>query len=219
MTSLSIAFRNHLVYIACMMTSNSQLPVGRPREFDLDDAVKRAMQVFWDRGYHDASLPDLLAGMEISKGSFYKAFGDKKSVFLHALKLYTEDGLRNVQEVLRSDPSPKAAIRNALIRYADLSSGSKGVRGCFAVLTAAEMLPGDPDIADLIKRLFARLQDLFAATVATGQAAGEIRNGRDPRVIAHFIVAHAQGMRVLGKVGSRRDDMLKNIDLLMETVF
>lgn len=207
-----------MVYIDWMMVTNSQLPVGRPREFDLDEAVRRAMQVFWDRGYHDASLPDLLAGMKLSKGSFYKAFGDKKSVFLRALKLYTDDGVRNVEEVLRSDPSPKAAIRNAFIRYADLSSGSKGVRGCFAVLTAAEMLPGDPDIADLIKRLFARLQDLFAATVAKGQAAGEIRNSCDPKVIAHFIVSHAQGMRILGKVGSRRDEMLKNIDLLMETV-
>ena len=86
-------------------------------------------------------------------------------------------------------------------------------------MTAAEMLPADPDIAALIKSLFARLQDLFAATVAKGQAAGEIRNSCDPSVIAHFIVSHAQGMRVLGKVGSRRDEMLKNIDLLMETVF
>ena len=202
-----------------MIVTNSQLPVGRPREFDLDEAVRRAMHVFWDRGYHDASLPDLLAGMQLSKGSFYKAFGDKKSVFLRALKLYTDDGVRNVQEVLRSDPSPKTAIRNALIRYADLSSGSKGVRGCFAVLTAAEMLPGDPDIADLIKRLFANFQDQFAAKIASGQAAGEIRNNGDPRVIAHFIVSHAQGMRILGKIGSRRDEMLKNIDLLMEIVF
>jgi TetR/AcrR family transcriptional regulator, transcriptional repressor for nem operon len=177
------------------------------------------MQVFWDCGYHDASLPDLLDGMKLSKGSFYKAFGDKKAVFLRALELYTNDGVQNVQEVLRSDPSPRAAIRNALVRYADLSSGSKGVRGCFAVLTAAEMLPGDPDIAGLIRRLFARLQDLFATAVAKGQAAGEIRNNRDPAVIAHFIVSHAQGMRIFGKVGSRRDEMLKNIDLLMETVF
>src|SRR6187402_2940024 len=107
-----------MVYIKCTMVTSSQVSVGRPREFDLDEAVRRAMQIFWDRGFHDASLPDLLAGMKLSKGSFYKAFGDKKSVFLRALKLYTDDGVRNVQEVLRSDPSPKAAIRNALVRYA-----------------------------------------------------------------------------------------------------
>jgi TetR/AcrR family transcriptional regulator, transcriptional repressor for nem operon len=208
-----------LVYIARMMTINTKLPVGRPREFDLDEAVRRAMQIFWDRGFHDASLPDLLAGMQLSKGSFYKAFGDKKSVFLRALEFYTDDGVRNVQEVLRSAPSPKAAIRNALVRYADLSSGKKGVRGCFGVLTAAEMLPGDPDIAEVIKRLFSRLQALFAATIAKGQAAGEIANRSDPEVIAHFIVSHAQGMRVLGKVGSRRDEMLKDADLLMEMLF
>jgi len=177
------------------------------------------MQVFWDRGYHDASLPDLLSGMKLSKGSFYKAFTDKKSVFVRALELYTDEGVQNVRDVLNSDPSPKAAIRNALVRYADLSSGSKGVRGCFAVLTAAEMLPGDPDIVDLIKRLFARLQDLFAVAIARAQAAGEIENDRDPKITAHFIVSHAQGMRIFGKVGSRRDDMMKNIDLLMEIVF
>ena len=86
-------------------------------------------------------------------------------------------------------------------------------------MTAAEMLPGDPDVADLFKDLFNRLQDVFAAPLAKGQAAGEIRSDCDPGVIAHFIVSHAQGMRVLGKVRSRCDVMLKNIDLLMDVVF
>lgn len=193
----------------------SSLPVGRPREFDLDEATRKAMHVFWDRGYHDASLPDLLAGMELSKGSFYKAFGDKKAVFLRALDLYSEDAVRNVRDVLKSDTSPKVAIRNAFLRYADLSSGSKGIRGCFAVLAAAEMLPGDPETASRIGIHFRRLQDLFADAVMQGQEMGEIGNRADARVIAQFIVSHAQGMRVLGKVGSSRDRMLANVDLVM----
>jgi TetR/AcrR family transcriptional repressor of nem operon len=193
----------------------SSLPVGRPREFDFDEAARKAMHVFWDRGYHGASLPDILARMELSKGSFYKAFGDKKAAFLRALDLYSEDAVRSVQDVLRSDKSPKVAIRNAFLRYADLSSGSKGVRGCLVVLTASEMLPGDPEIANRVSGLFRRLQDVFADTVREGQEMGEIGNRADARAIAQFIVSHAQGMRVLGKVGANRDQMLANVDLVM----
>lgn len=106
-----LPFRNHSVYNVWMIAATSQLSVGRPREFDLDEAVRCAMQVFWDRGDHDTSLPDHLTGMKLSKGSFYKAFGDKNSVFRRAIKLYTDDSVRNVQRVLRSDPSSKAAMR------------------------------------------------------------------------------------------------------------
>ncbi|NJM33970.1 MAG: hypothetical protein HC850_03830 [Rhodomicrobium sp.] len=62
--------------------------MARPREFDTDEAIEKAMQVFWEKG-HGAALPDLLGGMEIARGSFYKAFSDKKSVYLMALAIMT----------------------------------------------------------------------------------------------------------------------------------
>ncbi|WP_246642223.1 TetR/AcrR family transcriptional regulator [Rhizobium laguerreae] len=193
--------------------------VGRPREFDLDEAVRSAMNVFWDRGYHDAALPDLLSAMEISKGSFYKAFGDKKAIFLRALELYSDDAAQSIRKVLASDPSPKITIRNAFLRFADLSSGTEGKRGCFAVLTATEMLPGDTQSADLVRRHYKRLQDLFTQAVREGQAAGEIDEDVDPESISHFIIAHAQGMRVLGKLGSTRKQTLEGVDLIMRMLF
>lgn len=201
------------------LQSNSSTTVGRPREFDLDDVLRKAMHVFWDRGYHDASLPDLLGAMKLSKGSFYKAFGDKKAVFLRSLDLYSEDAARNVREVLASDASPRKAIRNAFLRYADLSSGSKGVRGCFAVLAAAEMLPGDAETSARIRAHFKRLQDLFADAIEQGQDAGEIGKNVDAQVLAHFIVAHAQGMRVLGKIGTNPDTMRASVDPIMDAFF
>ena len=62
--------------------------MGRPREFDVDDALDRAMRVFWAKGYQGASLDDLLAAMGIGRGSLYKAFGDKRSLYLAALQRY-----------------------------------------------------------------------------------------------------------------------------------
>ncbi len=191
-------------------------PIGRPREFELDEAVRKVMNVFWDRGYHDASLPDLLDGMELSRGSFYKAFGDKRGVFLRALDVYIDDAVRQVGDSLSGDASPKAAIRAAFERHAELSSGKDGLRGCFVVLTATEMLPGDKEVSARISRLFRRLQDLFAAAIIRAQALGEIDQLLDERALARFLVCQIQGMRVLGKAGAEQDDMRAMVDLALK---
>jgi TetR/AcrR family transcriptional repressor of nem operon len=191
-------------------------PIGRPREFEIEEAVRKAMGVFWDHGYHDASLPDLLEGMGLSRGSFYKAFSDKRGVFLRALDVYIDDAIRKTSEMLSSTASPKAAIRDAFSCYAELSSGEDGLRGCFVVLTATEMLPGDEEVLIRIARLFRRLQDLFAAAIIRAQALGEIDHSLNERTFARFLVCQIQGMRVLGKAGADRDDMRSVIDLALK---
>lgn len=200
------------------MTKKTQTSpsIGRPREFDIEEAVRKAMDVFWDRGYHDASLPDLLGGMGLSRGSFYKAFADKRAVFLRALDVYIDDSIRKVDEMLNSNASPKAAIREVFSRNAELSSGKHGLRGCFVVLTATEMLPGDEEVLVRISRLFRRLQDLFAAAIIRAQTLGEIDHSLDGRTFARFLVCQIQGMRVLGKAGADLDDVRAMIDLALK---
>jgi len=203
-------------HIGSMPTSAPSSPSpGRPREFELDEAVRRAKNVFWDRGYHDASLPDLLDGMGLSRGSFYKAFGDKRGLFLRALDAYIEDALHDVGEVLNAEGSPKGAIRAALLRNADQSFGAEGLRGCFVVLTATELLPGDDEVAQRVSRLFRRMEALYAETIARAQAAGEVDSARDARTLARFLVCQIQGMRVLGKAKAERDDMRAMVDLAL----
>ncbi|MCV3768216.1 TetR/AcrR family transcriptional regulator [Rhizobium sp. TRM95796] len=174
------------------------------------------MGVFWDRGYHDASLPDLLEGMELSRGSFYKAFVDKRGVYLRALDVYIEDAIRKLGEILHTNPSPKAAIREAFLRQVEESSGKQGLRGCFVVLSAVEMLPADEEVSARIARLFRRLQDLYAAAIIRAQALGEIDRGLDERTLARFLVCQIQGMRVLGKAGADREDTRAMVDFALK---
>nr|WP_026283522.1 TetR/AcrR family transcriptional regulator [Rhizobium sp. 2MFCol3.1] len=192
--------------------------VGRPREFELDDAVRKAMSVFWDRGYHDASLPDLLEGMELSRGSFYKAFVDKRGVYLRALDVYIGDAIRKTGEILHANPSPKSAIKEAFSRHIEESSGTEGLRGCFVVLSAVEMLPADDHVSQRIARLFRRLQDLYAAAIIRAQALGEIDPAADERTLAKFLVCQIQGMRVLGKAGADRDATKAMVDFALKSL-
>ncbi len=194
------------------MTNQSGL--GRPREFALDDAARAAMGVFWDLGYEGASLPDLIEGTGLSRGSLYKAFGDKKGLLLAALDQYMAAGLKATGDLLSQPGSVKSAIRASLLRYAALSAGKAGRRGCLVVAMATEMAAQDPDIADRTARMFRRLQQLYAGAIVRGQANGEIPE-RDEQALARLLVCLAQGMRVLGKTGATEADMIAMVDNTM----
>lgn len=191
---------------------------GRPRQFKIEDAVRDAMNVFWTRGYHATSLTDLLDGTGLSKGSLYKAFGDKKSLFLRALDCYAEAGLEELSETLAAPGSVKSAIRAALAIYVPLSAGNTGRRGCMVMATAAEMLPHDPEVGACVQSTFRRIQALLASAVRRGQDMSEIASDQDPHDVARFLTCQIEGMRLLGKVGATKREMAAVVEAAMRSL-
>ena len=188
-------------------TAARSVPRGRPREFEINDAVRDAMNVFWTRGYHATSMTDLISGVGLSRGSLYKAFGDKKTLFLRALNCYAEAGLDELAEVLAAPGSIKEALRAALTIYVPLSAGELGQRGCMVMATAAEMLPHDPEVGACVRDTFRRIQALLVDAIRRGQAKGEMTSDQDASDVARFLVCQIEGMRLLGKVGATRQEM------------
>jgi TetR/AcrR family transcriptional repressor of nem operon len=138
-------------------------------------------------------------------------------LLLAALDLYIAGGIKATADLL-SQPGPvKAAIRASLLRYAALSVGDAGRRGCLAVAMTTEMAARDADIEERTGRLFRRLQQLYAAAIVRGQAGGEIPE-RDEQALARFLVCQIQGMRVVGKTGVSEADMLAVVDDTMRVL-
>jgi TetR/AcrR family transcriptional repressor of nem operon len=181
------------------------------RGLNADRPVAPAVDQFWDRGYEGASLPDLIAGTGLSRGSLYKAFGDKKGLLLAALDRYMAEGLKVTAEQLSQPGSARAAIRSSLLRHAAQSSGMAGRRGCLVVSMATEQAAHDPEIAERTRGMFARLQQLYAAAIVRGQASGEFPE-RDAQALARFLVCQIQGMRVLGKTGVTKAEMVAMVE-------
>src|ERR1700749_457432 len=100
-----------------MSTQPSAPARGRPREYDTEAAVERAMQVFWSRGYHATALPDLLRATKLSRGSLYAAFGDKHALFLRALDRYIADALALMEDDLDPRHEPVDGLRAWLAGY------------------------------------------------------------------------------------------------------
>jgi TetR/AcrR family transcriptional repressor of nem operon len=182
----------------------ARMPRGRPREFDTDATVERAMGVFWSRGYHATSLPDLLEATRLSRGSLYAAFGDKHGLFLRALDRYIDDALTRLDTELVSGKTALAGLTSCLAGYVERTSGLAGRRGCLVVATAMELAAHDAEAEQRVRRFFQSMETRLAAALARAQAAGELADGVEPASSARLLLCLVEGMRVLGKTGSDR---------------
>jgi TetR/AcrR family transcriptional repressor of nem operon len=198
-----------------MTPSDSSSAPGRPREFEIDDAIESAMQVFWTRGYNGTSLVDLIDGTGLSRGSLYKAFGDKRGLFLVALERYFSESSVSLFHTLQQPGPVKSVIRETLMRFAQMSCAEDGRRGCMLVATATEMVPHDAGIAQYVRSMFDRMRNAYAAAIARGQASGEIPAHHDAQALAGLIVCLTQGMRAVGKAGAEKKSMVAMADAAM----
>lgn len=198
-----------------MTLSNPSSGPGRPREFEIDAAVESAMQVFWTHGYHGTSLVDLINGTGLSRGSLYKAFGDKHGLFLYALDRYISQSITRLLGTLQKPGSAKAAIRETLTRLAEMSCQEEGRRGCMLVATATEMVQHDDVIAERVKAMIDRIRNAYAEAIRRGQASGEIPAHHDAQSLATLIVCFTHGMRTLGKIDAVDKQMTAIVESAM----
>jgi len=192
------------------------LPRGRPRSFDVEAAVERAMDVFWSRGYHATALPDLLRATKLSRGSLYAAFGDKHSLFLRALDRYIADALTRMDIELAPGREPVDGLRAYLAGYVDRTTGAKGRRGCLLVATAMELAGQDDEVGRRIARFFKAMEARLADALSRAKAAGKLADGVEPSGAARILVCFVEGLRVVGKTAPARITSQATADALLD---
>jgi TetR/AcrR family transcriptional regulator, transcriptional repressor for nem operon len=184
----------------------------------MDEALDKAVGVFCERGYHAASIGDLTGAMQLASGSVYKAFSDKRAIFLAAFDRYKV--VRD--ELLRRAVNPKKpgrdALRDALAFYAESSHGAEGRRGCLVVSSAAELALFDAEIAAKVTDALKKNQAFLADLIKRGQRDGSIPTNLDSEATARLMVCVTQGFRVVGKTGRTRAEMASLVDIAMKTL-
>jgi TetR/AcrR family transcriptional repressor of nem operon len=183
--------------------------MARPREFDIDQALDAAMELFWEKGYEATSITDLTERLGIGRASLYAAFGDKHQLYLRALERYVRTRDPNPVELL-SRPGPALPAVRALVRaYAEESACDAKRRGCLIVNAATERLPGDVAVGRRIENAWNTLEDALHSALQRAREQGELPPDRDPRALARFIFVLLQGMRVVAK-GSPHPERLRD---------
>ncbi|WDZ85040.1 TetR/AcrR family transcriptional regulator [Micromonospora cathayae] len=188
---------------------------GRPRTFDRTTALRRAMEVFWQRGYQGASLSELTAAMGIASPSLYAAFTSKEALFREAVDLYNATEGSAPQRALDSDGSARSAIEAMLRHNARAYVDPANPSGCLVVLAATAGLPE----SDEVRRFLAECRERDIADIrrriARGVAEGDVPAGTDPEPIARFVGAIVQGMSLQARDGATRAQLDGVVDCAM----
>ncbi len=174
--------------------------MGRPRLFDLEEAVTDALNAFWERGYGATTPAELLDAIGVGKGSFYNAFGSKHALFERALRRYGDDRVAGLARSF-AEPGPvRQRIQAHLERLAAPENEKTLRRGCFAANTAAELGRHDPAATKIVRGTFQRMESVLEASIVEGQKSGEMDDGLDPKAVASLLLATLVGITVLAKV-------------------
>ena len=192
------------------------MAMGRPREFDPEEALDIALQVFWRRGYEGASMADLTEAMGITKPSLYAAFGNKEELFRKALDRYV-DGPGGYVQIALAKPTAREVVEHLLLEAADAVTDPNHPPGCLAVQGALSC----GEAAESIKQeLVARrangeqnLRQRFARAVTEGDLPREA----DAADLARYISAILQGMAVQAAGGASREQLRKIAHMTLRT--
>lgn len=174
----------------------------------MEAALDGALLVFRERGYHAASLGELGAAMQLTAGSIYKAFNDKRAIFLAAFDRYVTLRHARLQPLLDAEPTGFDKLRVLLCFYAEASHDAEGRRGCLVVGSAAELATFDAEMAARVTTALEYVESVLRELIRQGQSDGSIPTGLDADASARLLLCLLQGLRVVGKAGRTCAEMM-----------
>ncbi|PEO25623.1 TetR family transcriptional regulator [Bacillus toyonensis] len=178
--------------------------MARTREFDEDQVLDAAMQLFWEKGYEATSLSDLTSRMGIQRPSIYSAFGDKKELFEAALRRYTMSRASDIRNRLQSHSSVKESFSIFLADVVNEEYAEDLSKGCFCINTMVELAPHDERFEILTREHQMYLAVIFQETIERGIQSGELEVNTDAKSLSQALIVALIGLTVIMKSRPQR---------------
>jgi len=191
--------------------------MGRPCEFDREETLSKAMELFWEKGYKATSIQDLVHRMGIKRGSIYNTFGDKRSLFIAAVDYYADEITSRTIKVLESPGSPIENIRLFFETIVNTPSDRK-TRGCLISNTVVELAPHDEKVAETVKSILVRIQTAFLDCLNKAVEMGELPKDTDTRVLSQFLATSTHGLIVTGKSIQNPKEIKDVVNVILSTL-
>lgn len=187
---------------------------GRPLSFDRDEALRKAMILFWTHGYEATSLADITATLGIKPSSVYTAFGDKKSLFLDAVRLYLS-GPVTFETIVDGAASAHEAA-SELLRVAAMGfTGTDTPPGCLLASAAASCSEDAADVKEALSSIRQSMQGRLRQKIVQSMQSGELPSDTNADALAAMTMAVIQGMSTLARDGAVRETLIGVADMAM----
>ena len=202
-----------------VMQPNQPRRRGRPRAYDPDAALTRAIGSFWKAGYSGTSLDDLSAATGMNRPSLYGAFGDKRELYLKALAHYWEVSRVAMDEALAHDVPLRVALQRLYDKALSIYfSGKEGPRGCFAIGTATTEAVQDAKIRGSLADGFRMIDEAFEARIRLAQEQGKLTRNADPTALAMLASATLHTLAIRSRAGTPRKVLQGIVDATLDVI-
>lgn len=169
------------------------------KSFNEDEAIAKAMKVFWRKGFEPASIADLISATGITRGSLYNAFGGKEQLFIKSLLKYDQENRRSFLAELEAMDDPKRAITIFFERIVAETLCDKEKKGCFIVNTASELAIHGNQVNSIVHNGIREIEAFFRRSIEVAQMRGNISQGVNPIDTAKALLAMLVAIRVLSR--------------------
>jgi TetR/AcrR family transcriptional regulator, transcriptional repressor for nem operon len=192
-----------------------QKVMARTKEFNEDQVLDKAIEIFWYKGYNGTSAQDLVNYLGLSRSSLYDTFGDKQKLFVASLKKYQKQSQDQVVQIFEVSENIKESLHSIFKQAVIESLEDRITKGCFMVNTSIELAMHDPEISKIVQNNTQLMEDIFTKAMQKGQDLGQISKNMDAKTLARFIFNNYSGIRVLARTGEADkqvyDDIVKVI--------
>jgi len=192
--------------------------MARPRNFDENEVLDRALEVFWEQGYHATSYQDLVERMGINRASMYNTFGDKHQLFTRSLQRYRERSREQFAHWKGDNRSIQQTIRMILEEAVEESMSDPQRKGCMVVNTTTELGNCDQKLAAIIQENQKQVESILTELFEESKRKGEIRGDLDPQALARFYFNTFSGLRVMARANPDAETYRDVVDVALQVI-
>lgn len=181
--------------------------MARTKQFDEEEVLNRALELFWKQGYNATSMQDLVSHLGINRASLYDTYTGKRELFNRALNNYRLHNAQGISDFLNKYDSVKEGLHKLFKNSINESVADKDHKGCFVTNTTTELLPGDDEIHTVLIENKILFEGIFEDYINKGIKSGEIDSSKNAKSIAGFLFMLNNGLRVTAKVNPDKSEL------------
>lgn len=185
---------------------------GRPREFDVDEALDKAVQVFWRQGYEGTRLDDLTNAMQIARTSLYHAFGNKEATFRRCVERYAETRMGYLDEAIALPTARATAEHYLRSNLMAVTARAGDPAGCLTIQGGLATGAADQEVVRYLDEFRAGAETRLAARFRTAVSQGDLAPTEQPAELAKYLFTVAAGVAVQARAGAPRGDLARVVE-------
>ena len=190
---------------------------GRPKTFENSEALEKAKELFWEKGYEATSLSELIERMGISRQSLYNTFGNKHSLFISCLNFYIQEGHNTLCSILNSDEHAEEKLNQLIDMFLEYYACAKS-KGCFVSFTIQEMAQKDPDVKSILDKKYSKNFELFNQFFVQAIEKEEIKSTLSAKELTDLLDGIMLGASSLCKLPNRTEQTKNLFQIFLKQI-